>query len=120
VSIGDEVLELFDRHGWRACSERVSMAEHCTQAAVLAQEADVSDALVLATLLRQPDSGYRMAMRPGECLVLGDKWILHGREAATDPARRLQGCYLARDWVGGTFFPSDSSSNDRNCGTHKP
>ena len=109
MSTADEVLELFDRQGWRACSERVSMAEHCTQAAVLAQEASVSDDLVLATLLRQPDSGYRMAMRPGECLVFDDLRVLHGREGATDPARRLQDCYLARDWVGGTFFPSGSS-----------
>ena len=104
MSTADEVLELFDRQGWRACSERVSMAEHCTQAAVLAQEASVSDDLVLATLLRQPDSGYRMAMRPGECLVLDNQRILHGQEGETDPVRRLEGCYVAPDWEKGHIF----------------
>ena len=109
MSIADKVLELFDRHGWRAYSEQVSMAGHGTQAAALAQEAGASDAFVLSTLLRRPDFGYRMAMRPGECVVFDDLRVLHGREGATDPARRLQDCYLARDWVGGTFFPSGSS-----------
>ena len=104
MSIAAEVLELFDRHGWRAYSEQVSMAEHCTQAAGLAQEAGALDALVLSTLLRRPDFGYRMAMRPGECLVLGKQRVLHGREKETGPARRLQGCYLARDWVEGRFL----------------
>ena len=41
--------------------------------------------------------------------VLDNLRILHRREGATDPARRLQDCYLARDWVGGRFFPSGGS-----------
>ena len=52
MSTADVALEVFDRHGWRAYSEQVSMAEHCTQAAALAQEAGASDAFVLSTLLR--------------------------------------------------------------------
>ena len=59
---------------------------------------------VLAALLRQPDFGYRMAMRAGECLVLDNQRVLHGREGETDSVRRLQGCYLARDWVEGRYF----------------
>ena len=103
MSTADVALEVFDRHGWRAYSEQVSMAEHCTQAAALAQEAGASDAFVLSTLLRRPDFGYRMAMRPGECLVLDNLRVLHGREGETDPAHRLEGCYLARDRVEGRF-----------------
>ena len=34
----------------------------------------------LATLLRQPEFGYRMAMWPGEYLVLDNQRVLHGRE----------------------------------------
>ncbi|MCS5686464.1 MAG: hypothetical protein NZ654_14570 [Acidimicrobiales bacterium] len=78
MSTADVALEVFDRHGWRAYSEQVSMAEHCTQAAALAQEAGASDAFVLSTLLRRPDFGYRMAMRPGECLVLDNLRVSMG------------------------------------------
>jgi len=59
---------------------------------------------VLAALLRQPEFGYRMALRPGECLVFDNQRVLHGREGESDPTRRLQGCYLARDWVEGRYF----------------
>ena len=103
MSIADKVLELFDRHGWRAYSEQVSMAGHGTQAAALAQEAGASEAPVLAALLRRLDIGYRMAMRPGECPVLDNQRVLHGREGEPDPAHRLEGCYLARDRVEGRF-----------------
>ncbi len=99
--IGDEVLELFDRHGWRAYSEQVCMAEHSTQAAALAPEACSSDALVLSNLLRRRDFGHRMTIRPGECMVLDNQRILHGQEGETDPVRRLEGCYVAPDWVKG-------------------
>ena len=105
VSITDEVLELFDQHGGRACSEQVSMAAHSTQAAALAQEAGASDAFVLSTLLRRPDFGYRMAMRPGECLVLDNLRVLHGREGETDPARRLQGAIWLGTGCRDTFSP---------------
>ena len=99
MSIADEVFELFDLYGSNTYSEQVSMAEHCTQAAALAQEAGASDAFVLSTLLRRPDFGYRMAMRPGECLVLDNLRVLHGREGETDPARRLQGAiWLGTGW----------------------
>ena len=40
----------------------------------------------------------------GECLVLDNKRVLHGREVETDLIRRLQGCYLGTGWVGGTVF----------------
>ena len=80
------------------------MAKHSTQVAVLGQEAGASDALVLSTLLRRLDFGYRMAMRSGECLVLDNQRILHGQEGETDPVRRLEGCYVAPDWVKGHIF----------------
>ena len=108
MSIADEVLELFDRHGWRACSEQVSMAEHCTQAAALAQEAGASDAFVLSTPLRRPDFGYRMAMRPGECPVLDNQQILHRREGK--PTRLA--VWRAAIWLGTGWrdvFPSGDS-----------
>ena len=54
------------------------MAKYSTQVAVLGQEAGASDALVLSTLLRRLDFGYRMAMRSGECLVLDNQRVLHG------------------------------------------
>ena len=57
MSIADKVLELFDRQGWRAYSEQISMAKHCTQAAALDQESGASDALVLGGLLGRPDFG---------------------------------------------------------------
>ena len=66
---------------------------------------------MLADLLRQPEFGYRMAIRPGECLVLDNQRVLHGRERETDPSRRLQGCYLARDWVEGRYFARNGSEN---------
>ncbi len=96
MSTADVALEVFDRHGWRAYSEQVSMAEHCTQAAALAQEAGASDALVLSTLLRRPDFGYRMAMRPGECLVLDNQRILYRREGK--PTRLA--LWRAAIWLG--------------------
>ena len=105
MSIADEVLELFDRHGWRAYSEQVSMAEHCTPAAALAPEACSSDALVLSNLLGRRDFGHRMTMRPGECLVLDNLRVLHGREGETDPARRLQGAIWLGTGCRDTFSP---------------
>lgn len=56
----------------------------------------------LAKMLRRPEIGFRMAMRPGECLVFDNQRILHGRDGEADPNRLLHGCYLARDWVDGT------------------
>ena len=64
---------------------------------------------MLADLLRQPEFGYRMAIRPGECLVLDNQRVFRGREGKSDPARRLQGCYLVRDWVEGGIFASGGS-----------
>ena len=119
MSIGDEVLELFDRHGWRAYSEQVCMAEHSTQAAALAPEACSSDALVLSNLLGRRDLGHRMTMRPGECLVLDNQRVLHRWEGESDPARRLQGRYLARDWVKGQVFACDARWNGWNRGTQE-
>ena len=43
-------------------------------------------------------------MRPGECMVLDNQRILHGQEGETDTVRRLEGCYVAPDWVEGRFF----------------
>ena len=106
MSTAGEVLELFDRQGWRAYSEQVNMVEHGTQAAALAQEAGASDASVLSTLLRRPDFGYGMAMWPGECLVLDNLRVLHGREGETDPARRLQGAIWLGTGCRDTFSPT--------------
>ncbi len=64
---------------------------------------------VLAVLLRIRDFGYRMAIRPGECLVLDNQRVFRGREGKSDPARRLQGCYLVRDWVEGGILASGGS-----------
>ena len=58
----------------------------------------------LAKMLRRPEIGFRMTMRPGECLVFDNQRILHGRDGEADPKRLLHGCYLARDWVDGTRF----------------
>ena len=79
------------------------MAEHCTEAAALAQEAGASEAPVLATLLRRLDFGYRMAMRPGECLVLDNLRVLpggRGKPTRLAVCRVLSGSGLS----GGTFF----------------
>ena len=108
MSIGDEVLELFDRHGWRAYSEQVCMAEHSTQAAALAPEACSSDALVLSNLLGRRDFGHRMTMRPGECRVLDNQRILHRREGK--PTRLA--VFRAAIWLGTGWrdvFPSGDS-----------
>ncbi|MEE2768653.1 MAG: TauD/TfdA family dioxygenase [Actinomycetota bacterium] len=58
----------------------------------------------LAKMLRRPELCFRIAMRPGECLVFDNQRILHGRDGETDPNRLLHGCYLARDWVDGCRF----------------
>ena len=74
---------------------------------------------VLAVLLRNPDLVYRMVMRPGECLVLDNQRVLHRWEGESDPARRLQGRYLARDWVKGQVFAGDARWNGWNRGTQE-
>ena len=91
MSIADEILELFDQHGWRAYSEQVTMVAHAKQAAALAREDCASDALVLAALLHdighflsEPDSEFGVSDHG----ALGAAWLAERfNEAVTEPVR---------------------------------
>ena len=53
----------------------------------------------LAGLLCDPGNALRLRLEPGDCLIMDNNRVLHGRTGydPTEGARHLQGCYIDRD-----------------------
>ena len=54
----------------------------------------------MPTMINREELMLRTLLQPGECLVVNNQRVLHGRTAFTDAPgqqREMIGCYLSRD-----------------------